>query len=147
MADRELTRRRPRPVLAALAALTAAAPVLVAGACSDDDGVTVGKSEDLGLTGAAKAGQAVVDANACSACHSTNGSERVGPTWKGLWGSTVTLSDGKQVTVDRAYVKRSIREPSAQRREGATGTMPAYGDDRITDDQIDDLVAFLKALK
>ena len=142
--------RRPRSLLVALTWLAAAAPVLVAGACSDGGtgvGVGVGKMDDLGLTGAAKAGQAVVAANACSACHSTDGSTRVGPTWKGLWGSTVTLSDGTEVTVDRAYVERSIREPSDQRRDGASGAMPAYGDDRITDDQIDDLVAFLKALK
>ena len=54
---------------------------------------------------------------------------------------------GTTVTVDRAYVERSIRDPSAQRREVASGSMPAYADDRITDDQIDDLVSFLKALK
>lgn len=50
----------------------------------------------------------------CIACHSTNGVQLVGPTWKGLYGSRVTLKDGSTATVDRDYLVRAIKDPAAQ---------------------------------
>jgi cytochrome c1 len=55
---------------------------------------------------------------ACSGCHSLDGSDRTGPTFKGLAGSTVTLEDGKQVKADAAYLERAITDPDADIAKG-----------------------------
>lgn len=103
-------------------------------------------ADDLDLSPAARAGQQVADGNACAACHSIDGSSRQGPTWKDLYGSSVELADGGTVTVDAAYIERAIRTPAAERRDGIGGVMPKYTEDRITDAQLDDLVAYIREL-
>jgi cytochrome c oxidase subunit 2 len=55
---------------------------------------------------------------ACASCHSLDGSEGTGPTFKGLAGSTVTLSDGKQAKATPAYLERAIVDPEAEEVEG-----------------------------
>ena len=50
----------------------------------------------------------------CRNCHSTDGSVGLGPSWKGLGGSTVTLSDGSTVAATDAYIEESIRSPDAK---------------------------------
>ena len=63
---------------------------------------------------------------ACAGCHSLNGSDGTGPTFKGLAGSTVTLTDGSRVQADAAYLERSIVDSDAQVVEGsAPGLMTA----------------------
>jgi cytochrome c oxidase subunit 2 len=90
-------------------------------------------------------GQALVNASGCSACHSINGSAGVGPTWFGLFGSQVHLSDGSTVTADEAYIHESIKAPQAKIVAGfETQLMPTYP---FTDDQINDIVAYIKTLK
>lgn len=44
---------------------------------------------------------------------------------------------------DRAYIARSVRDPAAEKVDGYNGVMPAYD---LTDDEIDDLVAYLETL-
>jgi cytochrome c oxidase subunit II len=58
-------------------------------------------------------GQQLVEERNCLSCHTTNGKRTVGPSWKGLAGSTVHLSDGRNVTADRAYIVQSITDPDA----------------------------------
>ena len=43
----------------------------------------------------------------CAGCHSIDGSQLVGPTFKGL-GAAKALADGAKVTVDENYVRESI---------------------------------------
>ncbi len=63
---------------------------------------------------------------ACASCHSLNGSDGTGPTFKGLAGSTVTLTDGTQVQADAAYLERAIVDADAQVAEGySPGLMTA----------------------
>jgi cytochrome c oxidase subunit II len=66
--------------------------------------------------GATKAeqGRALAQSKGCTACHSIDGKAGVGPTWKGLFGKTVTLADGSSVLADESYLLRAIREPMAQ---------------------------------
>jgi len=120
--------------------VSAAALPLAAGACNDDPASAVR------LSVAGKRGEALARANTCAACHSANGDELTGPTWKGLYGAKITLKDGKRVTVDDAYIERSIREPNAQRRDDATGQMPTFDEDRITDAEIADIISYIKDL-
>src|ERR1700736_3312915 len=48
---------------------------------------------------------------ACNTCHRADAQGR-GPVLQGLFGKTVTLQSGDTVTVDEAYVRESILQPS-----------------------------------
>lgn len=80
----------------------------------------------------------------CTSCHSVDGSRSEGPTWEGLWGSEVTLTDGSTVVADEAYVRRAIVDPAAQVRQGFAASMPTL---EVTDEQLDALVAAIRALE
>jgi cytochrome c oxidase subunit 2 len=91
------------------------------------------------------AGQLLVAANGCGACHSINGAPGIAPTWLGLAGSEVELTDGSVVIADDAYIHESIKAPQAKIVKGFENQlMPTYG---FPDDQIDDIVAYIKTLK
>jgi cytochrome c oxidase subunit 2 len=90
-------------------------------------------------------GQALVSASGCVACHSINGAVGIGPTWYGLFGSQVPISGDGTVTADEAYIHESIKAPQAKIVAGFENQlMPNYG---FNDDQINDIVAYIKTLK
>lgn len=82
----------------------------------------------------------------CGACHSTDGSENVGPTFKGLFGRTERLASGQQVLVDENYIRTSILEPQKDIVEGYPPQMPSFRGS-IKDKGIDGLIAYIKTLK
>lgn len=91
------------------------------------------------------AGQLLVTANGCSACHSINGAAGIGPTWFNLFGHEVELSDGTVVTADEAYLTESIKTPQAKIVAGfETQLMPTYG---FPDEDIANIVAYIKTLR
>ncbi len=88
----------------------------------------------------------------CKACHSIDGSKIVGPSYKGLFGSQVQLEDGTTVTADEAYIKESIINPNAKIVKGFAGAngksaMPESYAKSLSDDQINDIIAWIKTLK
>ena len=86
----------------------------------------------------------------CTSCHSADGTSSSGPTWKGLAGRTVTLADGATVPADDAYLRTAIVEPDAQIPEGyKKGIMSSYtkGQEPLTDQQVAELIAYIKTLK
>lgn len=83
----------------------------------------------------------------CLACHSKDGSELAGPTWSGIFGSDELLDDGTSVTVDRSYIIKSIREPGIQIVAGYQNIMPAGIGADMTDEQIEDVIAFIESLQ
>jgi cytochrome c oxidase subunit 2 len=90
-------------------------------------------------------GQALVAANGCAACHSINGSAGIGPTWFGLFGRQERMTDGTVVTVDETYLHESIKTPQAKIVASfETQLMPTYG---FTDEQIADIIAYIKTLR
>jgi cytochrome c oxidase subunit 2 len=86
----------------------------------------------------------------CLACHSLDGTEGVGPSYKGIYGKEVTvISDGEErtVTVDEEYITRSIYEPNADIVKGFNkGQMQTY-EGMVSEEEIDKIVAYLKTLK
>lgn len=82
----------------------------------------------------------------CLACHSTDGSALVGPTWKGLYGHDVALEDGTTVVADEAYLRESILDPMKKVVKGFPPSMPPFGG-MLTDDQISDIIEYIKTLK
>jgi cytochrome c oxidase subunit II len=106
--------------------------------------VQVEKAKELAATPEGS-GQLLVAANGCAACHSINGAQGIGPTWFGLFGSEVELTDGTAVIADEAYITESIKAPQAKIVAGfETQLMPTYG---FTDEQIADIVAYIKTLR
>jgi cytochrome c oxidase subunit 2 len=84
----------------------------------------------------------------CVACHSVDGSagKKFGPALKGIFGTKVTLSDGKEVTADENYIRDSIVNPSGQVVSGFTAIMPTYKG-LLSEEELSDLVAYIKSLK
>ena len=90
-------------------------------------------------------GQALVVANGCAACHSINGAAGIGPTWFGLFGRTERLTDGSTVVADEEYIHESISAPQAKIVAGFENQlMPTYN---FTDEQIADIIAYIKTLR
>ena len=90
-------------------------------------------------------GQALVVANGCAACHTINGAPGIGPTWFGLFGRTEELTDGSSVVADEEYIHESIEAPQAKIVAGFENQlMPAYD---FTDEQIADIIAYIKTLR
>jgi len=90
-------------------------------------------------------GQTLAAQNGCLGCHTIDGSAGTGPTWQGLYGSQAELADGSTVAVDDAYIKESILNPQAKIVSGfETVQMPTF---EFTDEQINDIIAYLKTLK
>ncbi|HEX2698406.1 MAG TPA: cytochrome c oxidase subunit II [Anaerolineales bacterium] len=93
-------------------------------------------------------GQILVGANGCLGCHTTDGSKLRAPTWRGLYNSQVKLNDGSTVTADDAYLMESIINPNAKIVAGFdSGLMPTSFKDLLTEDQIKDIIAYIKTLK
>jgi mono/diheme cytochrome c family protein len=103
-----------------------------------------GKGEAGGLSDAAKHGKELARSSGCSACHGANGEGGLGPAWVGAVGSTVKLTDGTTVTVDEAYLTRSIKDPQAQVVDGYSVAMPQ---NELSDADVADLVAYITSLK
>lgn len=88
----------------------------------------------------------------CIACHTVDGKQSVGPTWKGLYGAQIKLADGQAVTADEAYLRESITNTDAKIHQGfQPGTMgPAVEPfmAQIKQGQnLDALVEYIKSVK
>ncbi|MDI6402225.1 cytochrome c oxidase subunit II [Balneolaceae bacterium ANBcel3] len=98
--------------------------------------------EDMPL---ADLGRQTYTAAGCNACHTLDGTDRIGPSFLNLFGSERTLTDGRTVTADEDYIRRSIIDPNAEITAGYPANMPSYAG-RLSDRQIDGLIAFIKEL-
>lgn len=115
--------------------LLVAALVLVACAPAADPDAS---PEELGAVVAKRAG--------CLACHTTDGRPSTGPTWQGLLGSEVRLVDGGTVIADEEYLERSIVDPMVEVVDGYRPVMPSGFGDRLTDEEIEGIVAYIRSL-
>jgi len=88
-------------------------------------------------------GRALADAKGCVACHTIDGSPRVGPTWKGLYGKTETMADGSTALVDEAFLRSFIRDPQARHVKGFPPVMPRI---ELSDEELAALVAYIQSL-
>ena len=79
----------------------------------------------------------------CNACHSTDGTVLVGPSWQGIYGSQEALEGGGSATVDDDYIRESILNPEEQLVEGFGNLMPVLG---LSDAEIDSIIEYIKTL-
>lgn len=92
-------------------------------------------------------GQKYSNDKGCIACHSTDGSVKVGPSWKGIFGKEHVMDDGSKVLVDENYLREAILNPNAKVVKGfPKGVMPTF-QGQLTEDQMNALVEFIKGLK
>ena len=95
---------------------------------------------------AAARGMQMANDSGCLACHSVDGTPNTGPTWKGVAGSSRPLESGESVVADAAYLFNSIIDPASQVVQGFAAVMPATYSDSLTEDDINDLVAYIQSL-
>lgn len=95
----------------------------------------------------AERGEKLATGTGCLACHSVDGTKLAGPTWKGLAGHEVTLADGSTVTADDAYLKEAIVDPALKIVKGYAPIMPATYKATLNDQQIQDIIEYIKTLK
>ncbi|WP_175913242.1 c-type cytochrome [Burkholderia metallica] len=95
-----------------------------------------------GTPALAELGRTLAAAKGCVACHTVDGSPRVGPTWKGLYGKTETMADGSTAKVDDAYLRAFIRNPTARVVKGFSPIMPHFD---LSDQELNALVAYIEA--
>lgn len=100
-----------------------------------------------GSSGAEAPGLAVLKAKNCLVCHSIDGKPMVGPTLKGLYGSTETVVSGgitSTVKVDDAYIQRAIKDPAASIVKGYPPTMPPA---TLSAAELAEVLGYLKSLR
>lgn len=82
-----------------------------------------GATDDMPLP---QLGELLYEQQGCQTCHSLDGSPKVGPTWKDLYGKeNHPMADGSTVTADEDYLYEAIVEPGAKIVEGYQNVMPA----------------------
>lgn len=112
------------------------------------DPLTAKNDAPLSETEMALLGEQVYTLKGCGACHKTDGSSQIAPAWNGLFGKSEKVKEsGKEtnVTVDEAYIRESIKDPSRKITVGYENTpMPVFP---VTDEEIDQLIAYIKTLK
>lgn len=119
-----------------------------AGIAKVSTGVASGAQAEPGKQGPtlAERGREVFNSKGCFACHSTDGTRKVGPTHKGLFGKEEELADGSKVVVDENFIRESIVEPSKKITKGYPPSMPTFKG-LLTDEEMNALIAYIKSLK
>jgi len=91
-------------------------------------------------------GKDLFDRQGCATCHTIDGTPKIGPTWKCLFGKMEMMSDGKPYKVDENYIRESIMDPTAKVVQGFAPAMPPYKG-KLSDKDIDGLIEYIKTLK
>jgi cytochrome c oxidase subunit 2 len=93
-----------------------------------------------------KYGEDIYTKRGCNSCHTLDGKNNTGPTFKGNWGTDRDFTDGSKGIMDENYVRESILNPMAKIRKGFDPKMPSFSG-QLTDVDIDAMIAFLKSKK
>ena len=86
----------------------------------------------------------LLESYGCTACHSLDGSEEMGPTLLNIYGAQRRVVDAngtREAFVDEAYLRRAIIEPDAELVEGFEG-MPSYKEE-MPDKDLDAIIKYL----
>lgn len=82
----------------------------------------------------------------CDTCHTVDGTPKIGPTWKGLFGKSESFADGSTHQVEENYLRESMMDPTAKVVKGFAPSMPTYKG-KLSDKDIDGLIEYIKTLK
>lgn len=81
----------------------------------------------------------------CIACHSLDGTVRIGPSFKGIYGKMETFTDGSQGKIDDNYIKTKLLNPQQHVAKGFAPVMPTF-QGRVSERDISGLIAYIKSL-
>jgi cytochrome c oxidase subunit 2 len=94
-------------------------------------------------------GLAIMNAQGCNACHSSDGTKIVGPSYLDLFGKEITvIRDGREVQInaDEEYIRRALLTPDSEIVKGyPKGIMVSY-QGILSDDDITKIIEYLKTL-
>ena len=93
-----------------------------------------------------KLGAMLYEKKGCVACHSIDGSARVGPSFKGQFGLEIPQEGAPARLMDENYIRESIIYPTKAGRPGIARSMPSF-DGQLKEKEIEGLIAFIKSLK
>jgi cytochrome c oxidase subunit 2 len=93
----------------------------------------------------AELGKKLYEKKGCAACHSIDGTKRVGPSFKGIWGKQEPTNVGP-VQVNEDYIRESLLEPQAKIVAGYAPAMPTFKG-QLKDTEISGLIEYIKTLK
>ena len=110
----------------------------------EDKQPTVAASGPAGMA-PAELGKQLFESKGCVACHSIDGSPRVGPSLKGVFGTQVKLEGGGTVVFDDAYFRESVLTPQAKLVAGFPPVQPSY-EGQLSDAELAGLLAYVKSL-
>jgi cytochrome c oxidase subunit 2 len=80
----------------------------------------------------------------CNSCHSGN-ADAHGPSLAQVYGGTLQLANGSSVTVDDAFLRDSILNPTMHQVAGYAPIMPTY-QGQVSEEGLIDLVEYIKNL-
>lgn len=111
---------------------------------------TTKRAQTAAVDSPTETGKRIMKNIGCFACHTTDGTKLVGPSFKGIYGHTTTVVTGgseREVTVDDEYIKRSIYDPNADVVKGYNkGLMQPYTG-QLSEDDIKQITEYIKTLK
>ena len=91
-------------------------------------------------------GRKLTQLKGCVACHSEDGTTRIGPSYKGLFGSNVEFTDGKTQVADENYLRTSIENPQLTIVKGYPASMPTYKG-LLSETELNAVVEYIKSIK
>ena len=94
-------------------------------------------------------GLIVLDEQGCTGCHSLDGTAEIGPSLFELAGkSRQVTAEGKSIklVIDKAYLKRAIRDPEAEIVAGYDPIMPPYDEVTMNDKDLQSVLDYLLAV-
>lgn len=97
------------------------------------------------MTQTAILGEKLFKDKGCMACHQP-AATTIAPTLYGIYGTERELTSGESVMADEAYIRESILQSRAKVTKGFAPSMPGY-EGVFTDEQVNQLVAYIKTLK
>jgi len=92
-------------------------------------------------------GKALSEKYSCEGCHTIDGTNSTGPTWKGLAGRTVHLTTGQSVKATDGYLIWAIEQPDAQIVAGYSSGVMTTAIGNISLPQAKAIVAYIKSVK
>jgi cytochrome c oxidase subunit 2 len=120
--------------------------VVVVHAPGDYERYLADKEAEGGSMPPVELGKSLYEKKGCNACHTIDGTPRVGPSFFHDFGTTVPLADGSKVQMNEDYIRESLMSPQAKARPGYPPSMPSF-EGQLKEKEIQGLIEYIKSLK